>query len=232
MSEWWTYRPADLLMFSPETYYRLFELYNADVWPTQIMALAAGVAIFVLMVRGPRWSGHAVAALLAAAWFTVAWAYFLEHYATINLAAPYLACGFAAQAVLIAVSGILMGRLAFNNPKSLAGKVGIALLLFAILLQPLMGPLIGREWSGVELFGLAPDPTVLATLGVLIAADRIRLELFVIPVLWCAITGATLWIMGSPEVLLMPSAGLSTLILATYRSLSSLPPPKSGHRGV
>jgi hypothetical protein len=109
MSEWWTYRPTDLLMFSPETYYRLFELYNADVWPAQIMALAAGVAIFVLMVRGPRWSGHVVAALLAAAWFTVAWAYFLERYATINLAAPYLAWGFAAQAVLIAVSGILMG---------------------------------------------------------------------------------------------------------------------------
>jgi hypothetical protein len=232
MSEWWTYRPADLLMFSPETYYRLFELYNADVWPAQIMALAAGVAIFVLMVRGPRWRGQAAATLLAAAWFAVAWAYFLERYATINLAAPYLAWGFAAQAVLIAVSGVLMGRLTFNNPKLLAGKVGVALFLFAILLQPLIGPLIGREWSGVELFGLAPDPTVLATLGVLVAADRIRLELFVIPVLWCAITGAILWIIGSPEVLLMPSIGLSTLVLATYRSLSSLPPHKSGHRGV
>jgi hypothetical protein len=28
MSEWWSYRFSDLLMFSPETYYRLFELYN------------------------------------------------------------------------------------------------------------------------------------------------------------------------------------------------------------
>jgi hypothetical protein len=210
-------------MFSPETYYRLFELYNADVWPAQIMTLAAGVAIFVLMVRGPRWRSHAVAALLAAAWLAVAWAYFLERYATINLAAPYLAWGFAAQAVLIAVSGVLMGRLTFNNPKSLAGKVGVALFLFAILLQPLIGPLIGREWSGVELFGLAPDPTVLATLGVLIAADRIRLELFVIPVLWCAITSVTLWAMRSPEGLFMLSVGLSTLILAAYRNLSSFP---------
>jgi hypothetical protein len=61
---------------------------------------------------------------------------------------------------------------------------------------------------------------VLATLGVLVASDRVRWELLVIPVLWCAITGATLWTMGSPEALLMPSAGLFTLILAAYRSLS------------
>jgi len=220
MSEWWTYRPADLLMFSPETYYRLFELYNGDVWPAQILALGAGIAILVLMARGPRWRGRAVAALLAAAWLAVAWAYFLERYASINLAAPYLAWGFAAQAVLIIMSGVLLGRLAFNDPRSLAAKAGIALFLFALLVQPLIGPLIGREWSGVELFGLAPDPTVLATLGVLVAADRVRWELFVLPVLWCAVTGATLWTMGSPEALLMPSAGLFTLILAVYRSLN------------
>jgi Family of unknown function (DUF6064) len=220
MSEWWTYRPADLLMFSPETYYRLFELYNADVWPAQIIVLGAGFAIFVLMFRGPGWRGHAIAALLALAWLVVAWAYFLERYASINLAASYFPWGFAAQAVLTAVSGVLMGRLAFNDSRSLTAKIGVALFLFALLLQPLMGPLAGREWSGVELFGLAPDPTVLATLGVLVAADRVRWELLVIPILWCAITGATLWTMGAPEALLMPLAGLSTLILAAYRSLS------------
>jgi hypothetical protein len=220
MLEWWTYRPADLLMFSPETYYRLFELYNADVWPAQIIGLGAGFTIFVLMFRGPRWRGHAIAALLAAAWLVVAWAYFLERYTSINLAAPYFAWGFFAQAVLTAVSGVLMGRLAFNDPRSLTAKAGVALFLLALLLQPLIGPLVGRAWFSVELFGLAPDPTVLATLGVLVASDRVRWELLVIPVLWCAITGATLWTMGSPEALLMPSAGLFTLILAAYRSLS------------
>ena len=73
-----------------------------------------------------------------------------------------------------------MGRLAFNDPRALTAKVGVALFLFALLLQPLIGPLAVREWSGVELFGLAPDPTVVATLGVLVAADRVRWELFVI----------------------------------------------------
>jgi len=76
-----------------------------------------------------------------------------------------------------------MGRLTFIDTKALTGNAGMALLIFALLLQPLIGPLIGREWSGVELFGLAPDPTVCGTLGVLLAADRIRWELVIIPVL-------------------------------------------------
>jgi hypothetical protein len=219
MSEWWAYRPADLLMFSPETYYRLFELYNADVWPAQVLALGAGAGIAALMFRGPRWRGRAIAALLATIWLVVAWIYFFERYATINLAAPYFAWGFVAQAFLIAVSGVLMGRLTFIDTKALTGNAGMALLIFALLLQPLIGPLIGREWYGVELFGLAPDPTVFGTLGVLLAADRIRWELVIIPVLWCAITGAILWVMKSPEALLMPLVGLSVFILAAYKSL-------------
>ena len=71
---------------------------------------------------------------------------------------------------------------------------------------------------------MAPDPTVVGTLGVLLAADRIRWELFIIPVLWCAATGTTLWIMKSPEAFLMPLVGLLALILAADKSLK-------GHQG-
>ena len=40
MSEWWTYTPADFLLFSPRVYYRLFELYNRSFWPVAIVTLA------------------------------------------------------------------------------------------------------------------------------------------------------------------------------------------------
>ena len=48
MSEWWTYRLSDLLLFSPQTYYRLFELYNAAIWPAQVLAIALGLAVVAL----------------------------------------------------------------------------------------------------------------------------------------------------------------------------------------
>jgi len=67
MSEWWTYSLSDFLLFSPRTYYRLFELYNVAIWPLQIVGLALGVAIVGLLLRDVAWRGRAIAAALAEA---------------------------------------------------------------------------------------------------------------------------------------------------------------------
>ena len=48
MSEWWTYRLSDFLMFSPRTYWRLIENYNQAIWPAQVVALAAGLVLLWL----------------------------------------------------------------------------------------------------------------------------------------------------------------------------------------
>jgi NADP-dependent 3-hydroxy acid dehydrogenase YdfG len=42
MTEWWTYRLSDFLMFSARTYRRLFELYNTEVWPLPVVAFIGG----------------------------------------------------------------------------------------------------------------------------------------------------------------------------------------------
>ncbi len=216
--DWWAYEPADLLMFSPETYARLFELTNQDLWPAQIVMLGAGLVILALTLRGPDWRGRAIAALLAAAWGLVAWGYFFERYAQINLAAPVFGWGFVAQAALFAGSAAL-GRLTFDAPRSLPANAGLILFIYALVLQPLTGALLGYPVAGLELFGIAPDPTALATLGLLLAADRIRWELFVIPVLWCAITGITLSTMNAPGAWLMPLAAVLVVGVALARRL-------------
>ena len=131
MSEWWTYTLTDFLLFSPRTYYRLFELYNAAVWPLQLVTLALGVAILILMLRGGAWSGRVVAAILAALWLLVAWAYLLERYDTINWAARYFAIGFAVQAALLVWTGVVRDRLRFDADTA-TGKIGIALLIYAL----------------------------------------------------------------------------------------------------
>ena len=51
MSEWWTYRPSDFLLFAPRTYYRLVESYNAESWPWQAVAIAAALALVALAWR-------------------------------------------------------------------------------------------------------------------------------------------------------------------------------------
>lgn len=224
MSEWWTYRLSSFLLFSPRTYSRLFELYNAAIWPSQIVAVALGVAILLLARRRSVARGRAIAAILAACWGFVAWAFHYRHYATINWAATYFAIAFAVEALLIAWFGIVRDALPSRSDDAVTRRVGAGIVAFALVGEPVLGLLAGRRWTQAELFGVAPDPTVVATLGILLAATRLRATLLVVPLLWCAASGALAWAMGSRDALVMPLAGLVILIAATFRPVRhSLP---------
>src|SRR6187399_1211337 len=101
MSEWWTYSLSDFLLFSPRTYYRLFELYNRAIWPAQIATLILGVVVLALLLHRASWRARAISAILAAGWALVAWAYLLSRYQTINWTAGYFAVGFFIEAALL-----------------------------------------------------------------------------------------------------------------------------------
>jgi hypothetical protein len=214
MSEWWTYRLEDFLLFSPHTYYRLFELYNEAVFPAQLAALALGAVILALRLRGGALDRRLAAALLAGLWLVVAFAFHWTRYATINWAAAWFAGGFALEAALLLWSGAIRGGLIVRPGGDLAARAGIALFLFALFVQPLLGPLFGRKWTEIELFGLAPDPTAVATLGFLLASGRPPGRLLALPLLWCAVSGATLWTMAAPDAFVAPLAAALALLLA------------------
>lgn len=219
MSEWWTYRLSDFLLFSSQTYYRLFELYNAAIWPGQVIAVVLGIAICMLLRRPDSLRGRLIAAILAACWLWIAFAFHLRRYATINWAAVYFAWGFGLQAALLIWSGVLRGRLKFEPRGDRVARIGLWIVLFALFVQPLIGPLLGRGWRQVEIFGVAPDPTAVATLGLLlVVAGRVRWELMVLPLIWCAISGATLWTLKAPDKWVMPLAGALALTLAIWRT--------------
>lgn len=220
MDAWLTYSLDDFLLFSPRTYYRLFELHNRALWPAQFPAVGLGLAVLVLLHRG---RGRAVAGILAAGWLWVAWAWLLQRYDTINWAARYLAAGFALQALLLLWTGAVRDRLRFRPRGTPAGWTGLAMVGFATGVQPLIGPLAGRAWMEAEIVFLAPDPTVMATLGALLAAGRTAWTLLVVPLAWCAVSGATLWAMQAPEAPLMPAAAVVTLVLAAWPARSREP---------
>ncbi|HVE89430.1 MAG TPA: DUF6064 family protein [Burkholderiaceae bacterium] len=218
MSEWWTYRPSDFLLFAPRTYYRLFELYNAEIWPLQIIALSAGVTILVLARSRPAWGGRMIAALLAVCWLWVAWAFHWQRYATINWAANYFAAGFAMEALILIWIGVVRDRLQFDFTGSAMARIGAAMFAFALIIQPSIGLLFGREWRQIEVFGIAPDATVIATLGLLLAASRVRWIALPIPLLWCLLSGTTLWSMNAADAFILPIAAIVVSLLAFRRS--------------
>ena len=218
MSEWWTYALADFLMFSPRTYYRLFELYNREIWPMQLLSLSLGIAVLALLQGRGHWQGRMAAGILAACWLWVAMAFHLDRYATINWAARYFAGAFALQALLLLWIGVLRGQLVFERAHPTIRRMGSALVAFAVLVMPFVGLLVGRNWTQGEVFGVAPDPTAIATLGVLVTASgRVLWEVLVIPLLWCAVSGATLIAMRSADAPLPALLILVVLGLAAWK---------------
>ena len=111
MEEWLNYPLEDLLLFSRETYLRLFELYHRDVWPAHILAAAFGVAMLPAILRGRLPRIQAVLVVLAAMWAWIAYAFHAQRYAQINWAAENFGWLFAAQAGLMILAAIWPGAL-------------------------------------------------------------------------------------------------------------------------
>lgn len=210
MSEWATYTLSDFLMFSARTYFRLIELYNVAVWPLHLLAAALGMALVVLARRG----GRIAPVVLGLCWIWVAWAFHAERYATINSAAPYFAAGFAIQGVLLMVAGRL---------QIASDRFALGLLLAALVGYPLLALVSGRPWQQAEMFGIAPDPTVAVTLLVMGLSMRVHWALWPIPLLWAAISGATLWTMDVAYAWILPLIAVLAWVLTLRRQLRFAP---------
>ncbi|GLS28342.1 hypothetical protein SAMN04488498_11593 [Mesorhizobium albiziae] len=219
MSEWWTYRPEDFLLFSPRVYWRMFELHNEALWPLHLITLAAGAAILVLALWRPHGHGLWIALILAALWGFVGWSFLWDRYAAINWAIAYVSPAFWLQAVLLAVVGA-GGGVAFDR-RDITAWLGLALAVLAIVAYPLLPSLFGRPWTTAEVFGIAPDPTAIVTLGfLLIARGGLVLLLLPIPLLWLLLSGLTLHIMGDTQAWLpFAVAGVSFILVVLRRLL-------------
>ena len=228
MTEWWTYELSDFLMFSARTWQRTLELHNRDWFPLQgLSTLLATVMLFALRAQA-RWAPLAALLAAALAWAFVAWAFHWQRYAPINWAASWFATGFGVQALLLACEGLSSRQLKMESGdgRGLTGD----LLLAAALLYPLLALATGRPLWQSEWVGLMPEPTVLATLGLLLCLRGARNWLLLpLPLLWCAIAGATLWTLKSPGWYLMPLAGVLALLAALIPPRAAPPsaPPRS-----
>lgn len=168
MSDWSGYRLADFMLFSERAYWALFEDLNQAYWPAPLVAIAFGVAALFAAYRRAGAGPALILGLLTLAWGISGWSFVWQRYTTINWAAAYLAPLFAVQALLFlaATAGPFSVQLA-QRSSAPARALGGALVLYALLAHPIAAVIDGRTPWSAEVFGFAPLPTALATLGFL-----------------------------------------------------------------
>lgn len=208
MSDWQTYRLEDFVPFSPDIYWRLLERVNETFWPLHILTLALGLTALLLAIRG---HSRIALVLLAPAWLSSGIIFHLTYYAELNWAAPWFGWAFVAQAILLLGVAVFTGSNSSEDHSSKPLKwIGTTLAMVALLAYPLIAATIGSGLSHAETYGLHPDPTAIATLGVLLIVLRgpVTWLTFLIPVLWCLIASLTLFA-------LQTAWGLAPLAAAT-----------------
>lgn len=217
------------LPFTIEDFLRVFLDYNAAIWPAQIIALVFGLVPLVAMfVRRDEATRYAFAAL-AVLWVFTGVGYHLLYFTRINPLAPFFAGFFVVQAIMLLTSSIWPSdpRLRLRRtPRSIAG---FAIIVYALAVYPVLGIWMGHGWMAGPMFGVAPCPTTIFTLGILlIARGRWVLWISIIPVLWSIIGLAATVQLGILEDLGLPLAGAVLVgVLAKLLYLESLSRPKT-----
>ncbi|MEQ8344963.1 MAG: DUF6064 family protein [Sneathiellaceae bacterium] len=205
MSDWWSYRPEDFLLFGPQVYWRLFQLANQAAWPLQVATTLFGLALLALLARpgglSLPWTHRVAAGGLAALWIHTGWAFLLHRYVPVNWAAGYAVPLFALQAALLLGLAAVPGRLRVPAVWWPRRAVGTVLLAHGVVVHPLLAMAAGRPLRQSEVFGIAPDPTAIGTLGLLVAAvpGWPGALCLVLPLAWCLASAATLLALGGWE---------------------------------
>jgi hypothetical protein len=205
--------------FTVADFLAVFAVYNSAIWPFQIAAYGLGlVVVTALFVPRPGLQQLACTAL-AVLWAFTGIGYHLLFFAAINPIAPVFAAFFVLQAVLFLASAIRPGDLQLHLGQDCRSIAGLITIVYAVAVYPALGILAGHGWMAGPMFGVAPCPTTIFTIGILlIARGRWVIWLSVIPFLWSLIGLAASIHLGIPEDLAMPVAGIALAAMLGLRA--------------
>ncbi len=218
MGDWSTYSLIDFIPFAEPVYHRLFVRVNEFLWPGQIAAILAAAGALWALLRGRGWL---VGWLLGLGWCVVGWVFHHQFYAELNWAGTQAGALFLVEGLALVINGHIGG---FDREEpstfSLVDTITLVFGMVIIFAYPLLSPLLDhRAWAGVEIVGIAPNPTALLTLVTMILADRVIWHLMVIPLLWCLVAGATAWAIGTVAGLVTAGLGMAMFALAFWKTV-------------
>lgn len=204
--------------FTIEEFFALFVRYNAAIWPVQLVAYGLGLVAIALLLADPRRGKPLILGVLAVFWLWNGIAYHWSFFTEINTAAYGFGALFVAQGLLFAATAVMRNSLQFEWVGGLRGLAAWALIIYAAVIYELLGYAAGHGLMNGPLFGIAPCPTTIFTVGVLlIARGRLALLLSIIPVLWALIGTSAALFLGVPEDLGLAASVIVLLAVVAGR---------------
>lgn len=117
--------------FTAGEFFAVFVRYNLDVWPIQVILLAAAAATTLLAMRGRPAGARIASWILAALWIWMGAAYHIAYFSRVNPAAYVFGVLFVGQGFIYAWEGGIRNRLGFRVRWDLLGVIGGVLIVHA-----------------------------------------------------------------------------------------------------
>ena len=135
--------------------------------------------------------------------------YHFLFFAGINPVAKVFAACFVLQSILFAMSVLVPGDSRFEVRLDVRSATGLFFIVYALLIYELLGYWAGHGLMAGPMFGVAPCPTTIFTIGMLLLArGRWVAWLSIIPFLWSLAGLAAALQLGIAEDFGLPVAGL------------------------
>ena len=199
------------LPFSRAEFLDTFVGYNLAWWPGALLLWLLTLSALVMVYRRSAGAPLVFSAVLGLHWAWAGAVYHLGIFRQINPAATAFGVLFLAQAGLLFWLGVTHRRLEFVPSRSRWGRLGGALMAYA-LLYPVIGIVGGLRYPEMPTFGV-PCPTTILTIGALLTVPRRAARLpSIVPVLWTAIGGSAAFLLGMWPDLMLPVAGVMILL--------------------
>ncbi len=214
------------LPFSRLEFLRIFSDYNESIWPAQVLAAALGLAAIALVFSRRNWAGRLIATILAAYWAFMGIAYHWLFFSEVNTAAYFFGALFLVYATILVIEGTVRDRVHFEISWDFRGSVALLLIAYSFLAYPIVGLTVTHPYPETPLFGVAPCPTVIFTLALLIIASHPRRVLLaLVPLLWAAIGSSAAFLLDVPQDWGLLVAAL--LWLAAWIRRRKMPMPRA-----
>lgn len=201
------------LPFTTEQFLEVFKTYNQAVFPAQIIFYVFAIYCIYSIFKPTRNTDRIINSILSFLWLWIGIVYHLNFFTNINKAAYVFGFLFIIQGLIFFISGVVKRNLSFAYKKDWISTAGFVFLLYALIIYPVLGHLLGHQYPYSPTFGL-PCPTTIFTFGLLLfTTKKISIWIIVIPLLWSFIGVSAAVNLSIYEDIGLLIAGVSGLVL-------------------
>lgn len=182
---------------NPEYFFQRMAEYNNAIWPAQIISYALGIFIIINSIRQWKWSNEVNTTILALLWIWNGAVTEILFFSEFQKQYYFWGILWILQGILFLIVGLSKNKFNYKIQRNWYSYTGLLFILYALVLYPLIGSLLGHPYPRGPIFGVAPCPVVVFTFGVMLFVDqKVPLSLLVFPLIWAILSLYPIIMMG------------------------------------